>query len=183
MKSKTNRAALFVLGALFLTGCFMVGMPGPATNFLSGGDERIAIAIREAAADWARHGLEIARYVTVDDGRGGVPVRFAPESEINQYRPKNGPPVLYAVAAWEMGDWLHILVDDRLASDPAATLQALKHEMIHVLVPNAPHLSGAPGILTGIRSSNTITAADMDLLSRFTEVGPSEVPFASESSA
>ena len=176
---KKQHTALVILGGLVLIGCCMTGAPGPETKFLSGGSQRIADAIREAAEDWARHGLEIARYVTVDDGRAGVPVRFAPTRELETYRTKDAPPVILAATTHEGGDWLHILLDERLKDDDARFRHVLKHELIHVLVPKAGHHGGI-GVLSPELTSPTITRADMTHLAQFSEVGPSEVPFAGE---
>jgi len=176
---KPRTKALVIFGALVLTGCYMTAAPGPETKFLSGGNTAIADAIRDAAADWARHGLEIANYVTVDDGRAGVPVRFATTREIEQYRGPGAPAVILAATTHEMGDWLHILLDERLKNDRDQFLHVVKHELIHVLVPKAPHLNGI-GVLSPELTSNVITRADMAHLARFTDVTESQVPFAGE---
>ena len=46
-------------------------------------DPALAAAVQGAAEDWARAGLEIANYVTINDGEpGAVPVRALPREQL-----------------------------------------------------------------------------------------------------
>lgn len=183
LQLKTSLHLLVGLGAvLLLAGCWMTGVPEPELNYLTGGNDVIAEAIRLAAEDWARHGLEIAKYVTIDDGLSGIPVRYASNAEIEQYRTPGAPPVILAATRHENGDWLFILLHERLRGHFKETVQAIRHELIHVLVPQAPHHDGI-GIFTALRSSFDITRADMAHLAQYTTVTPSEVPFAEDIAA
>lgn len=175
-----NRAAVFVLGALFLSGCYITANPGAVTNFLSGGDRRIADAVKRAAAAWAWHGLEIANYVTVDDGKAGIPVRFVPEAELKRVCTDNPPPKMTGCTYSEMGDWYGLLLRDDLADEPERLSQVVQHEIIHALVPKAPHLTGADGAFTASRTVDHITRADLEHLARYTEVTESQAPFFGE---
>lgn len=157
------------IGALILQACYMVAQPGAITNFLTGGDERLADTIRRAAETWARHGLEIANYVTVNDGRAGLPVRFAPYHEIRAGCPDATAINLSGCTHWAMGDWLEMLIIEDFAERPADLDYMVLHELIHALVPKAPHHSG-PGIFTASRTVDTITTADLRHLARYTTV-------------
>jgi hypothetical protein len=149
----------------------------------------IARALRSAADDWAAHGLEIARYVTIDDGKAGLPVRVVSRRELEHecdvkipaaVSPGDPRPQLAGCTHWEMGDWYGMLLLEDIVDVAELFARTIRHEMIHALVPNAPHVPGPRGIFTAVRSVDSITRADMDHLSRYTEVGPSEVPFEGE---
>ena len=140
----------------------------------------IAQALERAAADWARHGLEIARFVTVDDNAPGLLVKLVPAAEMPRPKGDSGGKIPLAdTVASKDGKWLHMLLDDRLVHFPDELFHVLEHEIIHALIPKAPHLEGV-GIFSRARSSASITRADIDHLARFTTVGPSEVPFDEE---
>lgn len=172
------RSALLMMGAgaLVFQGCYMVMQPGPVTNFLTGGDEKLADAIRRAAAKWAIRGLEVASYVTVDDGRAGLPVRFATPAEIRAACPDARAVNLSGCTYWAMGDWLEMLISESFRDQPDDLEYMVAHEMIHALVPEAPH-NPEPGIFTESRTLDYVTLADMQHLSRYTRVNVPEVPF------
>lgn len=161
-------------GATLLQGCYMVMQPGPVTNFLTAGDEELAQALRRAAADWARYGLDIANYVTVDDGKDGIPVQRVSYDELRQYCP-DGPADPWGCTHWEMGDWLGLLVREDLSRDDLTYI--VQHEMIHALVPKAPHLTTGQGIYTPEKTTTYITRADMAHLAKYTKVVPTEEQF------
>lgn len=178
-KNRSSRAALWILGALFVVGCITPVVPEAVTNFFSGGKPEIARAIEEAAADWARHGLEIANFVTVDDEGEGILVRYATDEEL---RSEGFADTTLGAARAKNGKWVDVLLYDGLQSNPEKLLQFVKHELIHVLVPRAGHLEGV-GIFSKPVSSLTITRADMQHLARSTKVGPSLAPFTGEETA
>lgn len=175
------RSALLMMGAgaLVFQGCYMVMQPGPVTNFLTGGDEKLADAIRRAAAKWAIRGLDIAAYVTVNDGRAGLPVRFASVSEIKKACPDARAYDLSGCTYWYMGDWLEMLIRESFRDKPDDLDYMVAHEMIHALVPEAPH-NPSPGIFTESRTLDYVTMADMKHLSRYTKVNEPELPFTTD---
>lgn len=176
--SPMNRVAIAILGALFISGCITSIVPPPITNFLSGGDQNIADVIREAAADWARHGLDIANYVTVDDVGEGMPVRFASDEEFSALTDDD---TSIGLTGKRKGKWFMILFEE-LRTNPDKLLHTVKHELIHALVPRASH-TPAPGVFNEKLVYPNITRADMEHLSKFTKVVPSEAPFTGEETA
>lgn len=153
--------------AAFLKGCYMFKQPGAITNFLTGGNEQLANALARGSADWARYGLEIANYVTIDDGNAGLTVRFAKNSEL-AVCPEHSPDKI-GCTHWEMGDWMEMLIDERIKDDPEKLSYIVQHELIHALVPKAPHYKGQ-GIFTENYTTNYITRGEMKHLSKYTEV-------------
>jgi hypothetical protein len=167
------------VGALAMQGCYIVEQPGPVTNFLTAGDEKLATALRRAGAIWAMHGLEIANYVTVDDGPAGIPVLFTTAKELAQSCPDDRPVDQAGCTHWWMGDWMGMLIREDLADDPVTLSYIVLHEMVHALVPGAPH-HGGKGVFTKQRISDVVTRADMEHLAQYTHVTESQVPFANE---
>lgn len=167
------------VGALAMQGCYMVEQPGPVTNFLTAGNEQLATALRCAGAIWAMHGLEIANYVTVDDGPAGIPVLFTTAKELAQSCPDNRPADQWGCTHWAMGDWLGMHIREDLAEDPVKLSYIVLHEMVHALVPKASHHAGR-GVFTKERTTDTVTLADMEHLAQYTHVTESQVPFANE---
>ncbi len=157
------------LGLLFIEGCYMVTQPEAIVNFLTGGDDELAEALRRAADDWAAHGLDIANYVTIDDGRGGLPVRFASKRAIEKACPNAQAINLSGCTYWAMGDWLEMLIAEDFRGRPADLEYMVKHELIHALVPEAPHTPG-DGVFSESRTVDTITPADLRNLARYTRV-------------
>lgn len=174
---KTASKVLLGLGGLlvFGTGCAVFGQPGVQTNFLAV-DEDIEKYIIRAAADWARHGLEIANYVTVNDGKGGVPVRLVSDEELFATCTFNPPPDLGGCASWSHGDWEQIVVKRSLPALNRAIV--VLHEIIHVLVPKATHTPGyATGAFCASGNGMVISKADMEHLAKFTEVRDTGIEF------
>lgn len=167
------------VGALVMQGCYMVEQPAPVTNFLSGGDERLANALRRAGAIWAMHGLEVANYVTVDDGPAGIPVRFTDAEELARSCPDDRPIDQAGCTFWWMGDWEGMLIREDYADDPVGLSYIVLHEMVHALVPDAPHHGGV-GVFTKQRTSDAVTRADMEHLAQYSHVTESQVPFVEE---
>lgn len=167
MSLKLGEAALALgLGALFMQGCYMIGKPAqPILNFLSGGDDVLADAVLWAAAQWADAGLEVANYVTVDDGRAGLPMRRAPQAELQKRCELSVP--LEGCVHWFGGDWLEMLIRDDIPDEQVP--RVVQHEIIHALVPDAPHTEGE-GVFNALNIAPTITRADLKNLGRFTEV-------------
>lgn len=163
-------------GALLMQGCYMVEQPAPVTNFLTSGDERLANALRRAGAIWAMHGLEIANYVTVDDGTSGIPVRFATAKELAKSCPDDRPVDQAGCTHWWMGDWMGMLIREDYADDPVGLSYIVLHEMVHALVPDAPHHRGT-GVFTKQRTSDAVTRADMEHLAQYTDVTETQAPF------
>lgn len=170
------------VGGLLMQGCYMVGLPEPARNFLSGGDERLANALRRAGAIWAMHGLEVANYVTVDDGPAGIPVRFTNAKELRESCPDDRPVNQGGCTHWWMGDWMGMLILEDFADDPVTLSYLVLHEMGHALVPDAPHHDGI-GVFTKNRTIDAVTRADMEHFARYTTVTESQVPFVNEEPA
>lgn len=168
MKSR-GLVVLGALGAVVLSGCYMVAQPGRVINFLTGGNEALARALARAAADWARHGLEVANYVTIDDGRAGLTVRFATAAELAEACPDDRPVDQAGCTHWWSGDWEAMLIREDFENDPVGLSYIVQHEMIHALVPDAPHHDGV-GVFTPLRTVDYVTRADMAHLARYTEV-------------
>lgn len=173
------RLRLCVLGAL-LVGCareYTLPDRGP-TDFAVGGDAELAALVRDGAAEWARSGLELAAFVTVDDAAGGFAVRRVPRSELGA--------VCYYTAARSAAADVHsfdgctmffsternrrgVFVADDLSPERLAVV--IKHEMVHVLLPSAPHVAGAAAaVFSENATSAHVTDADLDHLAAYAEV-------------
>ncbi len=167
-----------VVGAMLLgaTGCYIVEQPGPETSFQTAGDVRLERALRRAAAVWADHGLEIAERVTVNEGRHGMSVRFASAAELAEACPDDRPAEQIGCTHWAMGDWLGMLIRADVAGDPVLLSYIVQHEMVHALVPDAPHLvPGLEGIFSASRTVRVVTVADLENLAPYTAVHIAEV--------
>ena len=186
MSVRPVHALLAVLtGAVVMQGCYMTGKPGAVTNFLTAGNLKLANALKRAAADWARHGLEIANYVTVDDGLSGIAVQFVSKEKLKRACPDAALPgqTQWGCTFWLQGDWMGMYILDDLEEQPVNLSYIVQHEMIHALVPEAPHLERAPGIFTAGQTVNYVTRADMEHLARYTDVTESQTPFVEDAVA
>lgn len=171
-------------GGVLLQACSTVltGPPRqPGTDFTVE-DPALAEALRDAAEDWARHGLEVASYVTINQNERGVPVYYGDQKEIHAACPNSTLEYIGACTSWRNAQFRKLVIDRGTSPERLATV--LRHELIHFLVPNAPHLDegpdalpGAVGVTTLPGNSPTITRADMGHLAKYTLVLPSDAPF------
>jgi hypothetical protein len=137
-----------------------------ATDFVVA-DERLAGELRAAAEDWARAGLVVAEYVTINQRLDGVPLREQPRTRLPAMCGGEGTP-----------DGCADFYQDRfegfwIASDlsPERRAVVLRHELIHFLVPDAEHLSNDESAIFSVNgTSTTITTADMLEMARHTDV-------------
>jgi len=162
------RASLVAVGML-AGGCYMAEHPGSESRFLSGGDVQLAAALRAAASDWSHAGLVAADAVTVDAGRAGMAVRFASRAELAEACPDDL--TVRACTYWENGDWLGMLIWEGTRTDAEMVRYLVRHELVHALVPDAEHLpDSVPAVFTAARTSDSVTAADLQHLSVYAEV-------------
>ncbi len=156
-------AALLVLVAS-LAGC-AYPVPDEGATAYTAADPVLVAALERAAQSWADQGLIIAGSVVVSDAPGGVPVRFLPRDMlIRTCEATDRQGCVTSTTERITGVWL-------LAGLSAARLQTvLDHELIHALVPLAPHLAaGEHGIMAYDASSHEPTAADMATVCSFAE--------------
>jgi hypothetical protein len=147
------------------------------TDFVVTADDRLAGELRDAAEDWARAGLEIAAYVTVNQRFDGVPVREQPRTRLpfmcNLSAQKADKVDDYAYADGCAASYHDHFEGMWLASDlsPERRAVVLRHELIHFLVPDAEHVSNDEQAIFSLNGTSTsITAADMRELARHTDV-------------
>ena len=146
-----------VLGALGLgVGC---GYPVPdegATAFSSSAPA-LPAAVESAAQTWADAGLVIAGSVVVSDAPGGVPVRFLSRADLTRTcEDASREGCVTSTAERFTGVWL------LEGLSPAKLQRMVNHELIHALVPDAPHLDDAQqGLTAALTSGLEPTAADM----------------------
>jgi hypothetical protein len=147
------------------------------TDFVVTADDKLAGELREAAEDWARAGLVVAEYVTVNQHFDGVPVREQPRTRL---------PFMCNLSAQEAdkvddyayADGCAAYYQDHfegmwLASDlsPERRAAVLRHELIHFLVPDAEHIANDEHAIFSVSATSiSITAADMLEMARHTDV-------------
>lgn len=135
-------------------------------------DPALAAAVRDAAEDWARAGLDVASYVTVNAGEpGAVPVRAVPRERLpfacfpsrsRAESARQDPAASDGCVAARDGRFVGLFVADDLAPGSDRFTVVMRHELIHVLVPDAPHLDDeALGVLHPDGNSRVITIADL----------------------
>lgn len=137
-----------------------------ATDFVVN-DPLLADELRAAAEDWARAGLVIAEYVTINQGFDGVPVREQHHTRLPAMCRAEGFPD--GCADIERDRFEGMWIASGISRERRAVV--LRHELIHFLVPDAEHISNEVAAIFSFNgTSTTITAADMAEMARHTEV-------------
>lgn len=141
-------------------------------------EPELAAAVRDAAEDWARNGLELARFVTVNQHTDGFTITRIPRAELptrcyyTRERAEKADPstfdgctMFFAASGRARG----IFIADDL---PAARVAAvIKHEMIHVLLPSAPHIeTDVAAVFHTNGTAVNVTAADIDHLAHYSTI-------------
>ena len=174
-----QRLAL-ALAATLATACaapdWTLPDQGP-TEFTTAQPELAAAAIA-AAEDWSRNGLELARFVTVNQRSDGFAITSVPRAELptrcyyTRERAEkadssafDGCTMFFAANGRERG----IFIADDLPAERVAAV--VKHEMIHVLLPSAPHIeSDIAAVFHTNGTAVDVTAADIDHLAHYSAI-------------
>ncbi len=157
-------AAVAVLGA-FAAGCSVIPSHG-RTEFVAR-NWRIIRALSEAKKKWADSGVLIAKQIVIGWGGRGVPVRFCGQEKLTRMCEDSNRQgcVTYTATGRDFKSlWiLDSIDDDRL-------LKVVMHEMIHILVPDMPHLPpGITGVMSTDANSGEVTSGDLEQLCSYTE--------------
>jgi hypothetical protein len=166
---KTLAAAL-----LLAVGCIEYSpLPEHGATDFAVTDPSLAAEVEAAAADWARAGLVVASYVTVNQEPGAVPVEFIPRAQIpSKCAPREAetidPHSIDGCTKYREKRFVALWLPDDLSPERRAAV--LRHELIHVLVPDAPH---APDESTAVfhadAAAASITMGDVMHLRRYAE--------------
>jgi hypothetical protein len=147
-----------------------------ATDFVVN-DPVLAGELRAAAEDWARAGLVVAEYVTINQSSDGVPVREQPRTRLpfmcNMSAQEADKVDDYAYADGCAAYYQDHFEGMWIASDlsPERRAVVLRHELIHFLVPDAEHISDAEQAIFAVHgTASSITSADMGEMAKHTEV-------------
>lgn len=168
--------SLFAVSLLTISACgpeYVLPDQGPTE--ISAAAPELAALVVDAAEDWSRSGLELARFVTVNQDAHGFPVRLVPRAKLGRFcrytdersaradvSSFDGCTMFFSTDRNERG----IFIADDLHPERLAVV--IKHELIHVLLPNAPHVeSDVAAVFHTNGTSVDVTQADVDHLSRF----------------
>lgn len=168
-------------GSALAVACTPSGVAENAATDFTVESPRLAEALRLAAEDWARHGLDIANYVTINQSERGLPVYFGTQADIHAACPTVKADNISACTKTHERKLRFIIVDESMPDTRLHTV--LLHELLHCLVPGIPHLGSdgknVHGVFDLTGTSTSITQDDLDHLAKYTLVLPSEAAISS----
>lgn len=167
------RKLLLVAAALAACAQYPSRPDHAATDFLVA-NPVLAADLEAAAADWADAGLEIANYVTINQDPHGVPVKFLDRRGVISkcFTAEDAKKVdshdVDGCTEYGANRFDGLWIPEDLSPERRAVV--LRHELIHLLVPDAEHLPNTvPAIFSGSGTSNIITMGDVNHLRHYAE--------------
>lgn len=171
--------------ALVLLGCGrQYALPALGLVDFAVADPELAVTVRDAGEDWARAGVELAAFVSVNQesdaavlvvrvARSALPwhcyytAERAREADAGSF---DACTMYYAHDGRRRG----IFIADDISAERLGAV--VRHEMIHVLLPLVPHIEAeVAAVFHADGTSLGVTAADVEHLSGFTAVTRAEV--------